>query len=282
LHISPWLRHNQRERFAQLADVEVPMIRSIFASVGFTFACMGIGLFSAIGIWIWSVKAEVNRQSETLSSRANKTLDSADLAIGYVRDVIGKAEGDLAVARLEAVGQGHLPQINPIVQFTAQKASQDLAGSVERANSAIVAASEAVVVADAALDVIGGVPELKQLFGVKPEQLEATRSTLGNVSSDLLQARGVLGIQCVSPDSSPTNEQLHAVDGALRQARGFTDEVGKVVESTRTRVNETKQTVDLWAWRGAVGTSVVSALGAIGQLFMACFFWRLLRRQSAV
>jgi hydrogenase maturation protease len=255
------------------------MIRSIFALVGFTLACTGIGLFIAIGIWIWSLKAEVNRQSETLSSRADKTLDSADRAIGYVRDVIGKAENDLAVARLEAVGQAPLPPISPVVRLTAQKASQDLAGSVERAHSAIVAASEAVVVADAALDVVGGFPELKQLFGVKPEQLEATRTALGNVSSELLQARGVLGFPTASSDTSPTNEQLHAVDDALRQARGFTDEVDKVVETTRTRVNETKQNVDLWAWRGAVGTSAVAGLGVIGQFFMAHFFWRLLRRQ---
>jgi hypothetical protein len=260
---------------------EVPMIRSAFALVGLILAFTGMGLFIAISIWIWSVKAEVNRQTETLSSRANKTLDSADRAIGYVRDVIRKADDDLAVARLEAVEQVPPPPINPVVRFTAQKASQDLAGSVERAHSAIVAASEAVVVADAALDVVGGVPELKQLFGVKPEQLDATRTALGNVSSELLQARGVLGFPLAGPDASPTNEQLYAVDNALRQAKGFTDEVCKVVESTRTRVNETKQNVDLWAWRGAVGTSAIAAFGMLGQFFMARFFWRLLRRQSA-
>ncbi len=257
------------------------MIRSFFLLIGSLIAGMGLALFLAIGVWIWSVKAEVNQQTETLSSRANKTLDSADRAIGYVRDVIGKAENDLVLARLDAIHQSHLNPINPVVQLTAQKASQDLAGSVERANMAIVAASEAVVVADAALDVVGGVPELKQLFGVKPEQLEATRSALGNVSTDLLQARGALGIQSLGPDASPTNEQLYAVDSALHQARGFTDDVGKVVESTRARVNETRQSVDRWAMCAAVGTSFISALGALGQFFMARFFWRALRRKPA-
>jgi hydrogenase maturation protease len=255
------------------------MIRSLFAWLGLIFACAGIGLFIAIGIWVWSLKAEVNRQAETLTSRANKTLDSADRAIGFVQEVIGKAESDLVVARVEVIGQVPLP-VNPVVRLTAQKASQDLAGSVERAHTAVILASEAVVVADAALDVVGGVPELKQLLGVRPEQLDATRTALGNVSAELQQAREVLGPPN-NPEVNPTTEQLHAVDDALRQARGFTDEVNKVVRSTRARVNETKENVDLWAWRGAVATSLVSVLGVIGQIFMARFFWQLKCRKSS-
>jgi hydrogenase maturation protease len=251
------------------------MIRSFFAWFGFVLSCLGVGLFIVIGIWIWSLKAEVNRQSETLSSRANKTLDSADRALGLVKDIIEKAEGDLVMTRLEAIG--HIPpqHIDPVLQFAAQKASQDLAGSVDRAHNAVVLASEAVVVADAALDVVGGVPELKQLLGVKPEQLDATRTALGNVSNELQHARGFLDVQSISPDGVPTNEQLHAVDDALRNARGFTEEVGKVVETTRARVNETKQKVDIWSLRGAVATSLISALGVLGQLFMARAFWRM-------
>jgi hypothetical protein len=129
------------------------------------------------------------------------------------------------------------------------------------------------VVADAALDVVGGVPELKHLLGVKPEQLDATRTALGNVSNELQQARSLLDVPAVSPESVPTNEQLHAVDDALHNARGFTDEVGRVVESTRARVNETKQKVDIWAWRGAMGMTLLSALGALGQFFMARYCW---------
>ncbi len=244
------------------------MIRSLFAWFGFTLSCLGIGLFIVVGIWVWSLKAEVDRQGEALSSRANKTLESADRAIGLVRDIIEKAEGDLAMTRLEGAGHGPPLTIDPVLRITAQKASQDLAGSVERAHNAVVLASEAVVVADAALDVVGGVPELKSLLGVKPEQLDATRTALGKVTNELQQARGVLDIPAISPDGVPTNEQLYAVDDALRNARGFTDEVGKVVESTRTRVNETKQKVDVWTLRGAVGMSLISALGVLGQLFM--------------
>jgi hydrogenase maturation protease len=254
------------------------MIRSFIAWFGFIFSCVGVVLFIVIGIWIWSLKAEVDRQSETLSSRANKTLDSADRAIGLVREIIEKAEGDLAMTRLDSIGHFSPHPFDPVFQIAAQKASQDLAGSVDRAHNAVVLASEAVVVADAALDVVGGVPELKQLLGVKPEQLDATRTALGNVSNELQHARGYLDIQTVSADGVPTYEQLHAVDDALRNARGFTDEVGKVVETTRSRVNETRQKVEIWSLRGAIGTSLISALGVLGQLFMARAFWKMRSR----
>jgi hypothetical protein len=254
------------------------MIRSVIAWSGLIFSCTGTVLFIVIGIGIWSLKAEVDRQSEALSGRANKTLDSADRAIGLVRDIIEKAEGDLAMTRLEAIGHVAPPPLDPVLQIAAQRASQDLVGSVDRAHNAVVLASEAVVVADAALDVVGGVPELKQLLGVKPEQLDATRTALGNVSSELQHARGFLDIQTVSPDGVPTYEQLHAVDDALRNARGFTEEVGKVVETTRIRVNETRQKVDTWSLRGAMATSLISALGVLGQLFMARAFWRMRSR----
>jgi hypothetical protein len=255
------------------------MFRFILTCLGLLFSCLGIALFIAIGIWVWPLKTEVDRQSKTLSARANETLDSAKSAIKVVRDIIEKAEGDLATARTESIVHIPVQHIDPVLRITAQKASQDLAGSVERAHSAVVLASEAVVVADAALDVVGGVPELKKLLGVKPEHLNATRTALGNVSNELQQARNVLDIQTVSPEGVPTNEQLHAVDDALRNARGFTDEVSKVVETTRARVNETKQKVNLWSCRGATGTSIISALGVLGQLFMARFFWSRLRRE---
>lgn len=247
------------------------MIRSFFAWFGLVFSCLGMLLFLALGIWIWTLKTEVDRQSEALTSRANKTLASADEGIGLVRRIIEKAESDLDRTRSESFGQIP-PPVDPLLSLTAQKASQDLAGSVDRAHNAVVLASEAVVVADAALDVVGDFPELKKLLGVKPEQLDATKTTLGNVSSELQKAKGVLGVS-PSADGVPTYEQLHAVDDALRNAKDFTNEVSKVVDSTRSRINETKQKLELWTWRGAMGTSLISALGLFGQLFMASYFW---------
>lgn len=255
------------------------MIRSAFALSGLVLAFVGTGLFLAIGIWIWSLRTDVNRQSEVLAGRANTTLDSASTAIGVVREIIGKAEEDLDVARQEILVQTP-PPINPVIRLTARKASQDLAGSVDRAHGAIVIASEAVVVADAALDVVGGDQELKRIFGLNPEQLDATRSALGKVSSDLLQAKDVLGPP-THFNGGPTPEQLYAVDNAIHQARVFTDEVSKVIESTRARVNETRQKVETWALRGAVGMTVIAVFGVVGQFFMGRYFWRLLRRDPA-
>jgi hydrogenase maturation protease len=255
------------------------MVRLIFAWFGFLFSCLGIALFVAVGIWIWSLKVEVNRQSETLASRANTTLDSAEKAIGLVRQVIDQAQADLDKTRKETTGQVPSPPVDPFLRITAERASEDLAGSVERAHNAVILASEAVVIAGAAIDVVDHVDnesnpdnasrDLKKILGVQPGQLDATKTALGKVSRELQQAKNVLG----GNYGMPTNEQLYAIDDALRNARGFTEEVTNVVENTKTRVNDTKQKVDTWAWRGAWAMNLLSALGLLGQCFMARFFW---------
>src|SRR5580692_954104 len=104
------------------------MIRSLFVWFGFIFSCLGIVLFIAIGIWVWSLKAEVNRQSEVLSVRANDTLDSAKGAIGVVRKVIDQAQDDLDKTRKVTTAQSPPPPVDPFLRLTAQKASEDLAG----------------------------------------------------------------------------------------------------------------------------------------------------------
>jgi hydrogenase maturation protease len=255
------------------------MVRLIFAWFGFLFSCLGIALFVAVGIWIWSLKVEVNRQSETLASRANTTLDSAEKAIGLVRQVIDQAQADLDKTRKETTGQVPSPPVDPFLRITAERASEDLAGSVERAHNAVILASEAVVIAGAAIDVVDHVDnesnpdnasrDLKKILGVQPGQLDATKTALGKVSRELQQAKNVLG----GNYGMPTNEQLYAIDDALRNARGFTEEVTNVVENTKTRVNDTKQKVDTWAWRGAWAMNLLSAVGLLGQCFMARFFW---------
>jgi hypothetical protein len=245
---------------------------------------MGLALFIAVGIEIWTVKAEVTRQADVLYTRANETLDSASHAIGYVQDIVRRAKTDLVRTRREMSEQPPVPpsQVTPFVRMTAESASQQLAGSVEHAHNAVVLASEAVVVADAALDVVGGVPELKKMLGVKPAQLDATRTALGNVSSELQRARDVLGIEGVASELVPTSEQLHAVDDALHRAWDFTEEVVGVVQGARSRLEETKRLVDVWSWRAAVGTSVICAFGFIGQLFMARYFWLIICRKPQV
>jgi hydrogenase maturation protease len=248
------------------------MLRSMVALLGLVIAVVGCLMFLAVGIGVWRVKEDVDRQAKTLSGRANETLNSAGKAVGYVQEIIKKAKTDLDATR-ERLAKEPPATVSPIVRMTAEKASQDLAGSVDRAHNAVLLASEAVVVADAALSVVDANQELRKILGVKPEQLDASHSALGRVSGELQQARDVLGVP-ISSNGEPTNEQLQAVDDALRQGQAFIDEVNAVVESTRTRVNEAKRQVDVWSWRAAFAASVLSAFGVVGQLFMGRYFWR--------
>jgi hydrogenase maturation protease len=250
---------------------EGPMIRKLFALAGLLIACVGIGLFIALGVSVWSIKTEVNKQSDTLATLAHRAGNDADRAIEFVRSVISQAETDLTSVRPAAKPS------RPVSVFEmamAQSASKRLAGSVDQAQGAVVAASDAVAVAEAALKVFDQAmvenPQLKGFLRVQPSQVDATQSTLRKAATELKQAQSALG-------GAPTQEQLNAVDIALAQAREFTDQLTNVVETARLRVEATKSTVDRWSWRIAMATTILCGLAAVGQLFMARFCWRTLR-----
>src|SRR5262249_18294708 len=97
-----------------------------------------------------------------------------------------------------------------------------------------------------------------------------------SAASELRQAQSALG-PSVSNGTPPPPELLNAVDNALGQARGFTNELAKVVTTVRGRVDDTKALVDRWTLQLAVGISLISALATIGQFFLARYCWRTLR-----
>jgi hydrogenase maturation protease len=254
------------------------VLRFVVAVLGMTIALAGFAAFVAAAIGVWSVKAETDRKTALLQARAYTAVDAANRAVEFVREVIRKAEEDLRNARQSPREQP--PPVNPLVQLTARQASQDLAGSVEQAQTAVVTASDAMVVAQAALEMFGAEEQYSQLAGVSPEQVAQTRADLERATRELNRAKTVLGIFPIS-NGEPTPEQLRMVESALGQARGFTDQMDNVVKATRTRVGETKQKADLWTQRIAWGTTFVGALAALGQVFMGRFFWRVLRRKPA-
>ncbi len=254
------------------------VIRNLLAVVGLLVALASFAVFVAATISVWQMKVEVNRQTDALAIRAHAAVDAADHAVAFVSDVVTQAEGDLKKAR--AATPPSQEPVNPFVQLGARKASENLAGSVERANAAVVTASDAVVVAETALKLFGEDEQLKSWFGVKPEQLVQTKTDLGSASRELTNVRTILGIP-ISDGAPPSAEQLMTVESALTQARSLTNQMNNAVTTTRTRVNETKREVDKWVLRIAVGVTVVGVIAAFGQFFMARFCWRVLRGKPA-
>lgn len=249
------------------------MPRKVLALAGLALSLAAGGVFVAIAVQAWRVKAEVDRQTEYLATRAYAAGDAAGHAIGFVGEVIDKAKVDLNETRSRVLAPAPA-RVNPFVQMAARQASINLTGSIERALGAVVTASDAVVVADAALDIVNEYPELEKLFGVNPEQVRQTKSALGSVSGELRQAQSILGVP-VTPDGNlPTAEQLAQVDDALNMADHFRSEMARIVSVARQRVEATKKLIDLWAWRLAVGTTVLCGFGLLGQFFMARFCWR--------
>ncbi|MBA4062772.1 MAG: hypothetical protein C0501_03530 [Isosphaera sp.] len=255
------------------------MSRTPLAVLGLAAGAAGFALFAAAGAGVWSLKAAADRKAADLAARAATAADAADHALGFVVEVVDRAEAELAAAK-SVTPAGPPEQVNPFLQLTARSAAQQLAGSVDRVHGAVVAASDAVKIADAALDVAGQYPELKSLFGVTPAQLDATRATLGSVAGELRQAKTVLGFP-VADTSAVSREQLNAAEEALRQARALAGSLGQVVGSARQRVADLKASADVWGRRVALGVTAASALAAVGQVFMVRFFWRVLRRRPA-
>lgn len=255
------------------------MFRTVLTVAGLVLGLAGAVFFAASSVLVWSVKKQVDHQTDALANWANGAGNAADHAVGFVYRVLDQADIDLAAARKQMLNQPVQPA-NPFVQMAARQATQQLAGSVNQVHGAVVTASDAVVVAKAALQVVGGNEELEKLLGVDQEQMAATQLALGQATEELHRARSVLGITIGAGDGISA-EQLNAVDHALAQARGFTDQMAKVVTTARNQVNETKRQVDVWAWRGALATSIICAWATIGQVFLARFCWRTLRGMPA-
>jgi hypothetical protein len=254
------------------------MARRFLLLLGILFTLAGTGVFVFVAVKVWHVKADVNRQARYLVAKAHSAADAADRAIGFVREILAKAKSDLALARVRPGSEASGP-VSPILQITAMQASRELLGSVERAQGAVQAASNAVVVADAALDVAaaGDYPELDKLFGLSPEHLKQSRSALVSISGELTSARGIIG---VTPDSM-TVDQLNAVNAALEQANDLTNRLSDVVKMTRGRVNGAKVEVDLWASRLAFAVTALAVVAALGQLFVLRFCMRKLMHLPA-
>ena len=240
------------------------MIRRLVALAGTGLGLLGIAAFIFVGIKIWHIKADVNRQARYLAAKAHSAADAADRAILFVRDVLSKAKDDLGRVR---PGTTATAAVNPLLRITALQASRELLGSVERAQGAVLAASDAVVVADAALNVASEVEyfdELDRLFGFSPEHLKQSRSALVSISSELERASGILG----DAPESLTADQLSAANAALIQANDLTNRLSEVVRRARQQVDKAKAEVDMWAARVSYAVTALATLGAVGQLFL--------------
>jgi len=256
------------------------MFRRLFALTGLLFALAGSGMFIALAVSAWKIKAEVERQTNDLATRANAAGDAADEAINFVGKVIQTAQEDLNAARVPVSAPEHI-RVNPLVQLSARQTSINLAGSLERALGAVTTASDTVVVVNAALQLAQGNEQFEKMFGINPDQIAQTRTALGSVAGELRDARSILGVPVSSSGELATTEQLDAVDNALRLAGRFQAEMAKIVGDARKRVNETKQLIDLWALRLAVAVTALCVVGMVGQFFLARFCVRKLNHLPA-
>src|SRR5439155_15273168 len=113
------------------------MIRSVLAAAGFFLALAGIGVFVGLGYTAWVVKQEADRQLVAAHAKAELAADTAAHTLALVRDVIGRAEQDLAAARTEAALHLRKDDANPLVGMIVRNRARNLPGKVEHARDAV-------------------------------------------------------------------------------------------------------------------------------------------------
>lgn len=256
------------------------MGRRAFFMSGVILGCAGVGLFLGIAIQVWYLRAEVDRQTAYLAEQGERAGSAAADAVWFVEKTLEEAKKQLEATRKTAAAAPVAPS-DPLLRITARQMSKQLVGSVERAQGAVVAAADAVVIADAALEVVNEwYPDLKTFLGLSPDQMDQTKVALGTVAGQLQQARGFLGVP-IDDGLLPTAEQLKSVDDALTLAEGFASHMKQVVETARSRVRDLKVAADRLTWRGSIAITLVSLLGALGQCFLVRFCWRKAHHQPA-
>ena len=250
----------------------------VVAGVGLAVAVAGYGAFTAFGIAAWATRAEVDRQAAVLSGQAVSATEVVARAISLVRQVIRRAEEGLVEARAEAEKPQPPKPVNPLVTIGLRQATRDLPGRVELARDAVVTASDAVVVAEAALDVLAQHPEVGERFGVQVHALHASRAQLDTAANDLRGARTFFGVPIPGQELAPISpDLLRAVDESLTQAKGYADALEQALDVAREKIRTTKARTLTWSRRLAVGATVLAALGATGTVFMGVACWRKLR-----
>lgn len=242
------------------------MGRSVFSLIGLIVALAGIGLFTGIAIGVWVIKQEADQQIVVAADRARDSVQVADRALGLVREVIGKAETNLAAARLAAADD---EPVNPVLRVFARHATRDLPGGIDRTRDAIGTASDVLIVADATLDVLEREPGDAETLGLGPTRLQAARTQLSVAAGHLRTTGQVLGA-----------EQTATVQLALNEANTVTGDLDAALSRARTKVELIKQKAKTWTLRLAIAITAASVLAAVGQFFMARACWYGLRRET--
>lgn len=236
-------------------------MRSVLSVVGLVVSVAGFVTFIGLIFGAWWARQEADREVDTAADRAMAAAEVADRAIRLVDDVIDRAEQDLAEARAAPPPE---PNVNPLLRMTVNRAAGDLAGGVDRARDAVGIASDAMVVADAALSVFADRPEEQAQLGIRPGQLDAARQSLDATSRQLRQAQSLFGVRL----TPMTQAEISQVEQALASARQFTSDLRGSLENAKKRVEDARQKAHIWALRVAVIATVVGSVGAIGQVFL--------------
>ena len=253
------------------------MVRSFLSALGLLAALAGIGLFVGVGVYVWNLRAETLQQTRMLADRAHAAGEVAEQVITMIREVIARAQAGLVAARTDTSNMTAGKEPDPIVRFAMAKAKRDLPHEVERARDAVSIASEALVVAGAAVDVFEERPGEGSSLGIRPEDMRAARTQLDQAATELGSARSVLGVP-IPNDGSATPEQLTQVEDALHRAEGVADQMEGALAQAREKVDHAKQEVEIWSLRLAIGITAAAALATLGQFFMARACWYGLRR----
>jgi hypothetical protein len=246
-------------------------MRKSISIAGLVLSVAGFVIFIALGVSAWFAKREADRRVNAAAVQAQQAGEVASHVVRLVREVIARAQVSLTTSRAGFEPAGDIN--DPMVRLAMWKATRELPDQVEKARDAVHIASEALIVAESVLDVFVEHKPDETVLGVRAGDMGAARSQLESAASDLKNARTVLGI----PIAPATPEQYSQVDQALASATDLTNRVDDALKLARHKVDEAKASAHRWSLRAAIIISALTALAALGQVFLFRASWRGLR-----
>jgi hypothetical protein len=238
------------------------MIARLFRVVLFILATFGLIAFLAIAVGSWYAKAAAERELAIVEARVSLLLDRGTAVAGVVEDVAKNAQADLRRARSDPAAQDP-NAVNGIQGFVLRTALSGMPDKVRQALVAANVASEAMIVAHAALDTTADLPGGPAF---DPAEIDRLQTRLNAASKSLQSADAMLRSADPTIAKSIKPDDVQFIDNALTEGLAVAKDVQERLGVFRGRLVETGERVRLYLKWATWAVCALAVLAAIGQI----------------
>lgn len=235
----------------------------------------GLIAFLTIGTACWRVRDLVFERTESAVARISTALRTGNEVAGAVVSAIDRSEAELQRARQETKSQPTPPSLQGLDGFVLRTTLSSMPDRVKQALTASNMASEALVIANAALDTTGDWPGRLPVSSGElqtfKKRLDATSASLAN-AEQILRSADPRVAEAIRPDD------VRVINEALVQGRDVAVEAGERLRDLQARLHEANERFRSYVHGATWGIFTLAVLGAAGQVsLIRGMLWR--RRQ---